>query len=109
MFKEPITLETATEAKGGGYAYRISAVTALGGFLFGFDIAISNGAIVFLRRQFRWTEIQTEVGAGALSAGCAVGAGSGGSFSGRFGRKPLLLVSAVIFALSSIVTALTNG
>jgi sugar porter (SP) family MFS transporter len=109
MLNEPITLDTPTGAKGGGYAYGISAVTALGGFLFGFDIAIINGAIVFLRRQFQWTEIQTEVAAGALLAGCAVGAGIAGSFSDRFGRKPMLLVSSVIFALSSIVTALTNG
>src|SRR5438045_61862 len=52
-----------------GYSYRIASVTSLSGFLFGFDIAIINGAIVFLRRQFQWTEIETEVAAGRQLAG----------------------------------------
>ena len=59
-----------------GYSYRIASVTALSGFLFGFDTAIINGAIVFLRRHFQWTEIQTEFAAGSLLAGCALGAAS---------------------------------
>jgi sugar porter (SP) family MFS transporter len=82
-----------TQSRALGYSYRISSVTALSGFLFGFDTAIINGAIVFLRRHFRWTEIETEVAAGSLLAGCALGAG----------------ISAVIFALSSVATALPNG
>jgi sugar porter (SP) family MFS transporter len=91
------------------YSYRIASVTALSGFLFGFDTAIINGAIVFLRRQFRWTEIETEFAAGSLLAGCALGAGVAGALSDRFGRKIVLLLSAVIFALSSVATALPNG
>jgi sugar porter (SP) family MFS transporter len=92
-----------------GYSYRIASVTALSGFLFGFDTAIINGAIVFLRRHFRWTEIETEFAAGSLLAGCALGAAVAGALSDRFGRKIVLLLSAVIFALSSVATALPNG
>jgi sugar porter (SP) family MFS transporter len=92
-----------------GYSYRIASVTALSGFLFGFDTAIINGAIVFLRRHFQWTEIQTEFAAGSLLAGCALGAGVAGALSDRFGRKIVLLLAAVIFALSSVATALPNG
>jgi sugar porter (SP) family MFS transporter len=91
------------------YSYRISLVAALSGFLFGFDTAIINGAIVFLRRYFHWTEIETEVAAGSLLAGCALGAGVAGALSDRFGRKIVMLLAAVIFALSSIATALPNG
>ena len=92
-----------------GYSYRISSVTALSGFLFGFDTAIINGAIVFLRRHFRWTEVETEFAAGSLLAGCALGAAVAGALSDRFGRKIVLLLAAVIFALSSVATALPNG
>jgi sugar porter (SP) family MFS transporter len=92
-----------------GYSYRIASVTALSGFLFGFDTAIINGAIVFLRRHFQWTEVQTEFAAGSLLAGCALGAGIAGALSDRFGRKIVLLLAAVIFALSSVATALPNG
>ena len=92
-----------------GYSYRIASVTALSGFLFGFDTAIINGAIVFLRRYFHWTEVQTEFAAGSLLAGCALGAGVAGALSDRFGRKIVLLLSAVIFALSAVATGLPNG
>jgi sugar porter (SP) family MFS transporter len=92
-----------------GYSYRIASVTALSGFLFGFDTAIINGAIVFLRRHFQWTEVQTEFAAGSLLAGCALGAGVAGALSDRYGRKIVLLLAAVIFALSSVATALPNG
>jgi sugar porter (SP) family MFS transporter len=93
----------------GSYSYRIASVTALSGLLFGFDTAIINGAIVFLRRQFAWSEIETEIAAGSLLAGCAIGAGIAGSLSDRFGRKLILLLAAVIFAVSSVATALPNN
>lgn len=93
----------------GSYSYRISAVTALSGFLFGFDTAIINGAIVFLRRQFRWSDWETEFAASSLLAGCAVGAGVAGMLSDRFGRRRVLLLAAVIFAFSSVATALPEN
>jgi sugar porter (SP) family MFS transporter len=104
-----IDLMAGTRSQARGYSYRIASVTALSGFLFGFDTAIINGAIVFLRRHFRWTEIQTEFAAGSLLAGCALGAGIAGTLSDRFGRKIVLLLAAVIFALSSVAAALPNG
>jgi len=91
------------------YSYRITAVTALSGFLFGFDTAIINGAIVFLRRQFQWTDGETELAASSLLAGCAIGAGIAGTLSDRYGRRAVLLLAAAIFAVSSIATALPNS
>jgi MFS transporter, SP family, arabinose:H+ symporter len=63
------------------FVYLVSAVAALGGFLFGFDTAVINGAILFLRRAFSLTELQTEIAAASLLVGCIVGASSGGTFS----------------------------
>jgi sugar porter (SP) family MFS transporter len=84
-------------------------VAALGGLLFGFDTAIINGAIVFLKRQFGWNDWQTELAASSLLAGCILGASIAGSLSDKHGRRRVLLLSAAIFALSSIATALPNG
>ena len=90
------------------YSYRISFVAALSGFLFGFDTAIINGAIVFLRRHFRWSEIETEFAAGSLLAGCATAAAVARMLSDCFGSKVALLLSAGIFAILSIATVLPN-
>jgi sugar porter (SP) family MFS transporter len=106
--------ETGRQSVGGaasgaplnGYSIRIAAVAALSGLLFGFDTAIINGAILFLRRHFGWTEVETEVAAGSLLAGCALGAGVAGMLSDRFGRRRVLFLSALLFAFSSIATAL---
>lgn len=91
------------------YAYLIAVVAALSGLLFGFDIAVINGAIVFLREQFRLSDVQTEVAAGALLLGCAIGAAVAGTLSDRFGRKKILIFSAILFAVSSIAAGLPRG
>ena len=91
------------------YVYRVSLVAAASGLLFGFDIAVINGALLFLKQQFALNEFQTGIAAGSLLAGCILGAAVGGWLSDRFGRKRILLFSAVLFALSSIGAALPRN
>jgi sugar porter (SP) family MFS transporter len=98
-----------THASGGGYAYRIATVAAAAGLLFGFDIAVINGALVFLRAQFALSELQTEIAAGALLLGCALGASAAGPLSDWLGRRRILIVAAVLFALSSLGAALPQN
>ena len=92
-----------------GFTYRIASVAALGGLLFGFDTAIINGAIILLKQQFGWTELQMEIAASSLLAGCILGSAIAGALSDAFGRKRILLVSAAIFTLSSLATALPRN
>jgi sugar porter (SP) family MFS transporter len=91
------------------YLYLAAAVAAIGGLLFGFDTAVINGAIVFLRRQFALTDSQTEIGASSLLLGCVFGAGLAAFTTDRFGRKKLLLLAAALFTASSIATALPRN
>jgi sugar porter (SP) family MFS transporter len=91
------------------YVYRVSIVAAASGLLFGFDIAVINGALLFLKQQFGLNEVQTGIAAGSLLAGCVLGAAIGGWLSDRFGRKRILLFSAMLFALSSIGAALPRN
>ncbi len=93
---------------GRAYIYRIASVAALGGLLFGFDTAIINGAIVFLKRQFGWTEWETEIAASSLLLGCVFGVSLAGALSDWLGRRRLLFGSAILFAVSSLATALPN-
>jgi sugar porter (SP) family MFS transporter len=96
----------AGPAQGARYAYSVSIAAALGGLLFGYDIAVINGALVFLRKQLGLTDLQTEIAATGLLVGCVFGAGAAGALSDRFGRKKILLWSAVLFVVSSIGAAL---
>ena len=89
-----------------GSTYLAAMVAAIGGLLFGFDTAVINGAIVFIKRQFGLSDTQTEIAASSLLLGCVVGASVAAFTSDRFGRKRVLLAAAALFTLSSIGAAL---
>src|SRR6266849_4720647 len=96
--------------KGSGrYIYLPAMVAAIGGLLFGFDTAVINGAIVFIKRQFLLSDAQTEVAASSLLLGCVVVAGLAAFTSDRFGRKKVLLGAAALFTISSIGAALPRN
>jgi len=86
--------------------YLPAMVAALGGLLFGFDTAVINGAIVFIKQQFALNDSQTEIAASSLLLGCVIGASVAAFTSDRFGRKRVLLAAAALFTLSSIGAAL---
>src|SRR6202140_789895 len=88
------------------YLYLPAMVAALGGLLFGFDTAVINGAIVFIKQQFALSDSQTEIAASSLLLGCVVGASVAAFTSDRFGRKRVLLGAAALFAVSSLGSAL---
>src|SRR5499427_5207399 len=86
--------------------YLPAMVAAIGGLLFGFDTAVINGAIVFIKQQFGLTDSQTEIAASSLLLGCVIGASVAAFTSDRFGRKRVLIGAAALFTLSSIGAAL---
>ena len=91
------------------YLFLPASVAAIGGLLFGFDTAVINGAIVFLKSQFQWSDSQTEIAASSLLLGCVAGASLAAFTSDRFGRKRVLLGAAALFTLSSLGSALPNN
>ena len=101
----PLTMTLASRGST-FYVYLASIVAATSGLLFGFDIAVINGALLFLQRQFGLTEVQTEVAASSLLIGCVLGASIAGWMSDRFGRRKVLMIAAILFAVSSVGAAL---
>ena len=91
------------------FVYLIAVAAATSGLLFGFDIAVINGAIIFIRDQFGLTEVQTEMAASSLLFGCIFGASAAGWLSDRFGRRRVLMACALLFALSSLGAALPHN
>lgn len=93
-----------------GYIWGISLVAALGGLMFGYDWVVISGAEPFYKRFFALTTAAEEGWAMASAlVGCLVGAVLSGGLSDRYGRKRLLILSALIFVVSSIGTALAGS
>jgi len=92
-----------------GYILRISFISALGGYLFGFDFAVISGALPFLKEQFSLTPLWEGFLTGSLALGCIVGCIIAGSISDKYGRRPGLLLSAIIFCLSSLGMAFSDS
>ena len=88
------------------YVYLLTTVAALGGLLFGYDTAVIAGAIKFLKLRFTLDEIGEGWAVASILVGCMVGAALAGVLSDRLGRKRVLLLSALLFALSSVGAAL---
>jgi sugar porter (SP) family MFS transporter len=84
------------------YITGISFISALGGYLFGFDFAVISGALPFLRTQFGLSAWWEGFLTGSLALGCIIGCLIAGNLAERYGRKPSLMVAALIFAASSV-------
>ncbi len=92
-----------------GYVWLISGVAAMGGLLFGWDWVVIGGAKPFFQRYFQLTS-EASIGWANSCAliGCLAGALAAGALSDKFGRKRLLIVAALIFAVTSLGNALAN-
>jgi SP family arabinose:H+ symporter-like MFS transporter len=89
------------------YIYAISAVAALGGLLFGYDWVVIGGAKPFYEKFFRLADPSQQGWAMSCAlVGCLVGAVVSGWLSDRFGRKRFLIAAGLVFAVSSIGTAM---
>lgn len=87
------------------YLALISFIAALGGFLFGFDTAVVSGTLVYLKAQFALRAFMEGFLVASALVGCMAGALLAGTLSDRFGRKAMLIVSAVLFVVGAIGTA----
>lgn len=88
-----------------GYILGISFISALGGYLFGFDFAVISGALPFLQKQFSLDAYWEGFATGSLALGAIIGCLVAGTVSDKYGRKPGLLIAAAIFAVSSLAMA----
>ncbi|MFI5619295.1 sugar porter family MFS transporter [Streptomyces sp. NPDC051567] len=89
-----------------GHVIFITAAAAMGGFLFGYDSSVINGAVVAIRERF-------DVGAGVLAQviaaaliGCAFGAATAGRLADRIGRIRCMQIASALFTVSAVGSAL---
>ena len=86
----------------------ITAVSALGGLLFGYDTGVINGAQFYLSKHFDLDAAMKGWVVGSALLGCLVGAIASGPLSIRFGRKDSLIISAVLFSISAYGSGLPS-
>ncbi|MEU6735004.1 sugar porter family MFS transporter [Streptomyces physcomitrii] len=89
-----------------GHVIFIAAAAAMGGFLFGYDSSVINGAVEAIRDRY-------DIGSGTLAQviaialiGCAIGAATAGRIADRIGRIRCMQISAVLFTVSAVGSAL---
>ena len=84
-------------------------VGALGGFLFGYDTAVINGALPFFRDYFDLDKVMEGWAMSSAIFGCIAGAISIGKPGDRYGRRNMLKVMASLFLISAIGTGMSNN
>lgn len=93
------------------YLYLIALVSAMGGFLFGYDWVVIGGAKPFYEQFFGIAGQPYLQGWAMASAlvGCLVGVTFSGMLSDRYGRKKLLIAAALLFTVAAIGTGATDS
>lgn len=81
-------------------------VTAIGGFLFGYDTAVINGANSYLKAHMQLTPTQEGLAGASAILGCIPGAMFAGFLSDKFGRRQMLFLCAILYAVSGLLSAL---
>ena len=103
--------DLANEKKQGSILFVVGVcfVAALGGLLFGYDTGVINGSLKFVQLKFELSATMKGFAASSALLACIFGAGFAGTLSDRLGRKKVLILSAVMFLISAIGTALPQN
>jgi SP family arabinose:H+ symporter-like MFS transporter len=85
-----------------GFLYLVCFIAALGGFLFGFDTAVISGTVGLVKNDFRLDALQEGWFVSCALLGCIIGVAFSGKLSDKYGRKIVLILSALLFLVSAV-------
>lgn len=88
------------------YLYVLTALSCIGGFLFGYDTGVISGALVLIADDFNLSDVQQEFIVGITVGGAFLSSSLVGFFSDRYGRKPIIMASSVIFIIGSLMLSI---
>jgi SP family arabinose:H+ symporter-like MFS transporter len=94
---------------GNKYVNTLAIIASLGGFLFGYDTAVISGTINFVSSQFQLDAAGTGWYVSSALVGCILGVSIAGLLSDKYGRKKVLVLSALFFGISAIGCAFAIG
>lgn len=93
----------------GRFVIFVASVAAVAGILFGFDTGVISGAILFIRHQYHLSPAMNGLIVSAVLMGALIGSIGGGRMADRFGRRRLLLVTALIFLGGTVFSAMAQS
>lgn len=96
-------------AHGHALLYLAVGIAALGGLLFGYDTGVISGALLYLNSSFHLNSLTKEVAVSAVLVGAILGAVIASWLSNAVGRRPTLLITAIIFTAGAILTAFASN
>jgi MFS transporter, SP family, arabinose:H+ symporter len=88
------------------YTVRVALIVALGGFLMGFDASVISGVVRFIEPQFDLNKLELGWAVSSLTLTATLAMMVSGPLSDRFGRKAMLMIAAVLYAISAIASAI---
>jgi SP family galactose:H+ symporter-like MFS transporter len=100
-------LKNDTKSSATHIVYLATIVAALGGMLFGYDIGVISGAILFVKKDFSLSAGFEEIVVSSVLLGSLIGAIAGGMLADSWGRRRLLIITAIVFGLGAIGAALS--
>ncbi|MCU4676707.1 sugar porter family MFS transporter [Catenovulum sp. 2E275] len=96
----------ATENK--AFIILISCIATIGGFLFGYDSGVINGTVDGIQVAFNSDSVGTGFNVASMLLGCALGAALAGRLADLYGRKAMLILSAIFFLVSAWGTGIST-
>jgi len=99
-------MKNKDKTDGKRFVYLAAGISALGGMLFGYDIGVISGAILFVKKTLSLSSGMEEIVVSSVLVGSLVGAVAGGLLADRLGRRKLLIITAVVFGSGAIGAAL---
>ncbi|MFA6084048.1 sugar porter family MFS transporter [Mucilaginibacter sp.] len=103
------TINPIEVKKSSTYLYLVCLVAALGGFLFGFDTAVISGTVSLVKNDFGLSAVSEGWFVSCALLGCIIGVGFSGKLSDKYGRKIVLILSAVLFLASALGCMLSSS
>jgi sugar porter (SP) family MFS transporter len=99
-------MQDSAAAKAQRFVYLATAISALGGLLFGYDVGVISGAILFVQKAFSLSPRMEEIVVSSVLVGSLAGAIIGGTLADRLGRRELLIITAIVFGFGAAGAAL---
>ena len=103
------TIQNIQQKHSNTYLYLICMVAALGGFLFGFDTAVISGTVSLVKHDFNLDALHEGWFVSCALLGCILGVSMSGKLSDKYGRKIILILSAILFLSSALGCMLSNS